>query len=195
MAVLNYNEIRERKYIVLGGEPYEVLDSHVFRKQQRKPVNQTKLKNLITGKVTEQTFHQNDKIEEADISKKTINYLFHKLNRQQGIEEYWFADEKNPGNRFMLQEEMIGASQTKFLKNNSPVTALVFGENIIGVELPKKIDVRVTEAAPAVRGNTANNATKTVVIETGANINVPLFINEGEIIRVNTETGEYTERV
>ena len=192
--MLAYSEIKENKYIVVDGQPCVVLSSHVFRKQQRKPVNQTKLRNLITGKVLEQTYHQNDRVEEADLSKKTITYLFHKPNRQQGIEEYWFAEEKNPGNRFMLAEEMIGP-QTKFLKANSPITALVFNDEIIGVELPKKIDLKVTEAAPAVKGNTATNATKQVVVETGATINVPLFVNQGEIIRVNTETGEYTERV
>ena len=94
--MLDYNEIKERKYIVFNGDPFEVLSSHVFRKQQRKPVNQTKLRNLLTGKVVENSFHHTDKVEEANISKKKVTYLFHKFNRQTNSEEYWFCEEGNP---------------------------------------------------------------------------------------------------
>jgi len=89
--MLVYNEIKERKYINLDDTPYEVVSSHVFRKQQRKPVNQTKLKNLITGKVIERSFHQNEKAEEANIEQKDIKFLY--INEKRG--EYWFADPKN----------------------------------------------------------------------------------------------------
>ena len=92
MAMLEYNEILKGKVILLGTEPYEVLDAHVFRKQQRKPVNQTKLRHLITGKVTEQAFHVSEKVPEADLSLKNVKFLY----KNKG--EWWFCDEKNPVN-------------------------------------------------------------------------------------------------
>jgi elongation factor P len=187
MSMLDYSEIVERKYIILDGDPYEVLSSHVFRKQQRKPVNATKLKNLITGKVTEMSFHVSEKVEEAEIDKKDVKYLYSNKG------EYWFCQENDPSKRFSLKEDIIG-SGAKFIKANSIITILMFGEKIIGVRLPIKVELKVTEAHEAVRGNTAQGATKQVVLETGATVNVPMFIKEGEVIKINTETGDYVER-
>lgn len=187
MAQLEYDEIKERKYIVLDGAPWEVLSSHVFRKQQRKPVNATKLRNLITGKVTERSFHVSEKAEEAEIENRTVKYLYE--NRG----EYWFCDPENPSDRFKIDGGLIGA-EIRFIKQNSVVTALVFDDEIIGIKFPIKVELKVTEAHDAVRGNTAQGANKQVKVETGATVNVPMFIKEGEIIRINTETGEYAER-
>jgi elongation factor P len=186
--MLEYNEIVERKYIVLDGAPYEVLESHVFRKQQRKPVNATKLKNLITGKIAERSFHVSEKAEEADITTKEIKYLFNNKG------EWWFSEINDPSKRFKLEESMLG-NQGQFLKQNSPVNAIVFDDTIIGVKLPIKVDLKVTEAHPAVRGDTAKGGSKQVVLETGAIINAPMFVKEGDVIRINTETGEYTDRL
>ncbi len=185
--MLEYSEITERKYIVFNGEPWEVLTSHVFRKQQRKPVNATKLKNLITGKVTEQSFHVSEKVEEAEIDQKDAKFLYE--NRG----EYWFCDPKNLSDRFQIKEDTIGI-QAKFLKKDSIIQVLSFEDKMIGVKIPIKVELKVTEAHPAVKGNTAQGGTKTVKLETGAEIQVPMFIKEGEIIKVNTETGEYAER-
>ena len=187
MAMLEYNEIVERKYVVFNGEPWEVLTSHVFRKQQRKPVNATKLKNLITGKVTEQSFHVSEKVEEAEIDSKQAKYLYNNKG------EYWFCDPTDPSNRFSLSEEIMG-QRGKFLKVNSVIDVLSFEDTTIGIKMPIKVELKVVEAHPAVKGNTAQGATKIVKLETGAEINVPMFIKEGEIVRVNSETGEYAER-
>lgn len=186
--MLEYNEILPKRVILLDGQPYEVLDAHVFRKQQRKPVNQTKLRHLITGKVTEQAFHVSEKVEEADLSTKSVKYLY----TNKG--EKWFCAEHNPADRFMLSEDTIGAGG-QFLKPNSIVEALVFDDEIIGVKLPIKVELKVTEAPPAVKGNTAQGGSKQVVLETGAVISAPLFINEGDIVRINTQEGQYVERV
>ncbi len=192
--MLEYNEITEHKYIVFGGEPYEVLNSHVFRKQQRKPVNATKMRSMLTGRIVEHSFHVSDKAEEADISKRAVKYLY--TNK----DEFWFCDVKNPSNRFKLPEVMMG-SASKFLKTNTEVDALVFDDGksdegkIIGLKLPIKMDLKVTEAHPAVKGNTAQGGSKMVVLETGAEIQVPMFIKEGDVVRVNTENGEYTDRI
>ncbi len=188
MAMLDYSEITKGKYIVFEGGPYEVMDAHVFRKQQRKPVNAVKLKNLITGKITEPSFHVSDKVEEAEIEKRDVKYLY----ANKG--EYWFCDPKEPSNRFKIDETLIGTA-AKFIKTNTVLTAMEFKEQIIGMKLPIKMELKVTEAHTAVKGNTAQGGTKQVVLETGAVVNVPMFIKEGEIIRINTETGDYVERV
>jgi len=196
MSMLQYNEVTERKYIIFEGDPYEVLTSHVFRKQQRKPVNATKLKNLLTGKVTEHSFHVSEKIEEADISKREIKYIY----KNKG--QFWFCSIDNPKDRFSLEETLIGSS-SKFLKDNSIVEALIFNDpdgddeegKIIGLNLPIKVELKVVEAHPAVKGNTAQGATKEVVLETGATIQAPLFVKEGDVIKINTENGEYVERI
>ena len=186
--MLEYNEIVERKFIILDGAPYEVVSSHVFRKQQRKPVNATKLRNLLTGKITERSFHQSEKVEEAEIISREIKYLY----ANKG--EYWFSEINDPSKRFRLETDMVGA-QGKFLKQNSVVKVLVFNENIIGLKLPIKVELKVTEAPPAVKGDTVTGGTKQITLEAGAVINAPLFVNEGDVIRVNTETEEYGERV
>jgi elongation factor P len=185
--MLEYNEITLRKYIIFENEPYEVLASHVFRKQQRKPVNATKLRSLITGRIVEHSFHVSDKVSEADISTKKVKYMY----TNKG--EYWFCDETNPANRFKLDEAVLGPAM-KFIKTNSVVDALVFEEKIFGVKLPIKVELKVTEAANAVRGDTAKGGNKMVTLETGATITCPMFIKEGDIVKINTETGEYSER-
>ncbi len=187
MAVLDYNEITPKKIILLEGTPYEVLESHCFRKQKRKPVNQTKLRNILTGRVTEQSFHAAEKAEEAELSTRQIKFLY----ENKGA--YWFCSPKDPSDRFELSADIVG-SAGRFLKANTEIDALVFDDGIISVRIPVKMDLKVKEAPPAVRGNTSQGALKQVVLETGATVNVPLFINEGDTIRVNTETGDYVER-
>jgi elongation factor P len=187
--MLDYSEVTVHKYIIFEKEPWEVLDAHVFRKQQRKPVNAVKLKNLITGRITETTFHVSDKVEEADIDKKEVKYLY--VNRG----EFWFSESNDASKRFMIPVEMIGERASGFLKPNIIVDAMLFDERIIGLKLPIKMELKVVEAHEATRGNTAQGATKAVVLETGAEIQVPMFIKEGDVVRVNTETGEYTDRV
>ncbi len=186
--MLDYSQITSQKYIVLDGEPYEVLDSHVFRKQQRKPVNQTKVRNLKTGKVTERSFHQSEKVEEADIETKSIVYIFSKQ------EELWFHSVGDKGDRFSLDSKIVGDGK-KFLKEGMEIQALIFNDEVIDIKVPIKVELGVKIAPPSVRGNTAQGGSKVVTLETGAEISVPLFINEGDVVRVNTETGQYTERV
>jgi len=185
--MLNYNEIITGKTIVFNDEPCKVLTHHVFRKQQRKPVNATKLKGLKTGKVIEYSFHQSEQAEEADLEKQTVVYIFETKG------DYMFHKATDPSKRFPLSAELIGDG-VKFLKQKGEYEAVVFDEEVIGIEIPIKIQARVTEAAPAVKGNTATGATKTVKLETGATVTCPLFINEGDIIEINTETGEYVSR-
>lgn len=192
MATLNYDEIKPRKFIVFNDEPYEILESHVARTQQRKPQNQVKMRNLFSGKVVPGTFHAAETAIEADISKREAKFMY--ANRG----EFWFCDPTNPANRFQIAEDVIG-DQSKFLKPNTLIDLKVFEyddeERIIGVTLPIKMSFMVKEAPPAIKGNTASGGGKLVTIETGAKVTTPFFIEEGEMIIVNTETGEYVERV
>ncbi len=186
--MLEYNEILPKKVILVDGEPYEVLDAHVFRKQMRKPVNQTKLRHLITGKVTEQAFHQSEKAEEADLSVKEVKYLY--MNKGA----YWFCSPQNPADRFELSDDLVGPSG-RFLKPNAVVEARLFNDEIIAIKVPIKVELVVKDAPPAVRGNTSQGGSKQITLETGATVNAPLFVNEGDVVRINTELGEYVERV
>lgn len=188
MAIIDYNEITPKKCIVLQGEPYEVLSSHVAQKQARRPTNQTKLRHLISGRVTEHTFQQSDKGVEADIDTKDIQYLYSAKG------ESWFCNPKKPAERYALKTEILDGKEG-FLKAGIIVSAMSFNEKVIGIRLPIKIDLLVKEAPPAVRGNTVQGGSNNVVLETGATINVPMFIHEGDMIRINTETGTYAERV
>ncbi len=188
MPILNYSEILPRKIILIDDQPYEVLDAHVFQKQKSRPVNHTKVRNLISGSVKEVVFHQFEKAEEADMGTKEVKYLY--VNKG----EYWFCDAKDAADRFKLSSEQLGDS-IKFIKTNSIIDSTTFNDDIIGLKYPIKVELKITEAPPAVRGNTSGNATKAVIVETGATIYVPMFINEGDIVRINTESGDYAERV
>ena len=188
MSVLSYNEILAKKVIVFNQEPCLVVSNHVFRKQQRKPVNVTKLKNLKNGRVIEYSFHQNETAEEAELDKKPIVFIYENKG------EYWFHEANDKSRRFSLPIELIGVG-AKFIKNNSELDALVFNDEIIGVNIPIKVELKVKEAMEAVKGNTAQGAQKEVTLETGAKLMVPMFINAGDIISINTESGEYSERI
>jgi len=191
--MLQYNEIREKKIIIYNDEPCEVVDSHVARTQQRKPQNQVKLKSLISGKTISATFHVSDTADEAEIEKRDVTFLYH--NRG----EYWFCDPNDKSKRFKLDSNLLNTNTIKFLKENGNVTALVWNnddeEKTIGLTLPIKMEFKVKEAPPAVRGDTSKSGNKIITLENGTTLNAPMFINEGNTIRVNTETGEYVERV
>ncbi|MBP9763145.1 MAG: hypothetical protein KBD10_00150 [Candidatus Pacebacteria bacterium] len=192
--MLNYNEVKERGFIIIDGDPYEVLESHVSRKQQRKPVNQTKLRNLISGGTRQHTFHYADTVEEAYIEKKTVKYSFNKFNRQSGVTEYWFSDPHDKSKRFEVDESVL-AEKIMYMKEDTEYDALYFGERIIGLSLPIKVELKVIEAPPSIKGSTASGGDKKVKVETGAMVTTPTFVEVGDVIRVNTETGQYTERV
>ena len=186
--MLAYNEVLPKKLIIHDGEPYEVLSAWIFRKQQRKPVNQTKLRNLKTGSQTEVTFHQPDKIEEAEGGTKPAKFICARNG------EWFFHEINNPSNRFTIPEEMVGDAG-KYLTGNTDVDVRWFEEEPIQVKIPIKMDLKVTEAPPNTRGNTAQGGNKVGTLETGATINVPMFIEAGDVVRLNTDTGEYVERL
>lgn len=192
--MLDYNELKVGTIFTKNDDPnpYEVMEYAFIRMQQRKPVTQLKIKNLLTGKVQDYAAHQNESFYEADINAVPVVFIYHQKD------QYWFHEKGKPAARFFLADEIVGDAG-QFLKNNTEVRAFKFaaddGEKIINIELPVKMDLKVTEAPPAIKGNTAQGGTKLVTLETGAKVNVPLFINEGDVVKINTQTGDYVERV
>jgi len=198
--MINYNDLKPGVIFILDGQPYQVMEFSFLRMQQRKPVAQTKIKNLITGKTISRNFQHTDSFEEANINYKTVKFLYGHPDKRSSISngasrnKYVFCENDNSAQRFEMSEEQIG-TMGPYLKPNSPVEVVEFNDKIISVNLPIKMDFKVVEAPPSIKGNTAQGGVKAIKIETGTMINAPLFIKAGDIIRVNTETGDYVERV
>lgn len=186
--MLTHNDLRKGTRFILDGQPYEVLDFFPIKKAQGRAIVQTKIKNILTGGIIEKNFHQGDVFEEAEISKMEIKFLYTNKGK------YFFCEKDNPSNRFDLSNEQIGDA-IKFLKPNELVDGIVFDGKIINVNMPVKVQLKVIEAPPGIRGDRAQGGTKTVKLETGAEINVPLFIEEGDVIEINTDTSQYVKRV
>lgn len=184
----SYNEIKPRDTILYNDEPHEVVSVHVARKQQRKPTNQATLKNLLSGKQYNVTFYPRDTLEAAQLENKEVAYLY--ANRG----EVWFHEVSNPSERFSVSEELV-AEQIRFMKEKDTATAVFFDDAMIGLKIPVKVELAVTEAPPNIKGDTSSGGNKVVTVETGYSLTTPLFINNGDIIRINTDTGEYVERV
>ncbi len=186
--MLKHNEIRKGKIILLGDDPYEVTKySHVV-KGRGKSIVQTQLKNLRTGNVLQKTFHPGETAEEADLEKENAVFVYthHK--------KYVFHKEKDPSARFELAKEQLN-EKADYLKEKTVITTIFLNERIIGISLPVKMSFSVKEAPPGVKGNRAEGGTKIVTLETGKKLDVPLFVNEKDVVEVNTETGEYVRRV
>lgn len=147
----------------------------------------TKLKNLKSGKVVENRFRAGEAIEPIRIERKEFQYLYHDGSG------YVFMD-KDTYEQTIVQPEQIGEG-AKFLRDGESIEILFNGTDITGVELPITVELRVVETVPGVRGDSANAGTKPAQLETGATVNVPLFINEGDVLKIDTRTGDYIERV
>ena len=188
MAKVEYNQVLSKKTVEMNGDPYLVLSSDIAKKDRQKASNNVRMKNLRTGNVIERTFHQSDVLEDAYMEKKAIKYLY--TNRG----ESWFCEVNNPKERFSLPEDVVG-NMAKFIIDNSQVDALLFEDKIMSINIPIKVELKVKESPDAVKGNTSSSATKEATLTTGLLIQVPQFINVGDVVAVNTETNQYTERV
>lgn len=188
MAKLQYNELTPKKTVVMDGDPYIVLDNTTIKKGRGKASNNVKMKNLRSGGVVELTFHQSDVLDEAELEKRDVKFLYHNKG------EHWFCDPTNPSDRYHLSDEIVG-NLADFVKENSILQAVVFNDEIMNVLTPIKVELVVKEASEAVKGNTSSSATKEVTLETGFVLQVPQFINQGDVIAVNTELKQYSERI
>ena len=186
--MLDHTQLRKGARIIIDGEPYEILESMPLKKAQRRVVIQTKIKNLINNNVYDKNFHQGDIFEEAELEKFQVKFLYSHRDR------YFFCDVKNPNKRFDFSKQQIN-QVVDFLKPGQIVDGLIFNGKIINISLPIKIQLKVVQAPPGIKGDTAQGGTKSVILETGKEINVPLFIEQGDLIEINTEKSEYVRRI
>lgn len=173
--------------VEIDGSPFVMIYFQHVKPGKGGAFVRTKIKNLLTGKVLDRTFRSGEKIEEADIEEKKMQYLY------QDGEDLVFMDTSSYDQTPMSQK-VVGDSR-KFLQENEVVQVLFWRGSPVNIELPPFIVAVVSQCDPGLRGDTASNVTKPATIETGAVIQVPLFIKEGEKIRIDTRTGEYSERV
>ncbi|MEX0877566.1 MAG: elongation factor P [Candidatus Spechtbacterales bacterium] len=187
--MLTVSQLTKDTLILLDGAPHRVLEIQHKKVARQAATAEAKLRNLITGATITRGFNpSSDRFEEANIQKKIFEFVYsHK-------DKYVFCNLENKGERYELSEESLGGEKF-FLKPNLEVSALFFKDDIISIELPIKVQYRVVEAPPNIRGNTVSGGTKQVKIESGATILTPLFIEMDDIILVNTLKGEYVERV
>ena len=185
--MLSFYQIKTGKVIKINDEPFIIIKTDHHKMGRGGAVLKTKCKNLINGNILERTYQGADKAEEAETETKKANFMY------KDKEEAFFMDNSS-FEQFNLHVDEIG-SQVKFLKDGTDVDVLYFENKPVSVSLPIKMEFKVVSAPPGVKGNSVGNVNKLVEIETGAEISVPMFINEGDIIRINTETEEYVERV
>ena len=186
--MLTHTDLKKGVQFIFEGQPWEVLEAQAMKMAQRRPVIQSKIKNLIDGRMQEKNFQQGDIFDEADLGKKEIKFLY------QNKGQYFFCEKDDPSKRFSFTGSQIGI-QAKYLKPNEIVIGIVFEEKIINFNLPIKVQLKVKESAPGVKGDRAQGGTKSAILESGAEIQVPLFVEEGDVIEINTETGQYVKRV
>lgn len=147
----------------------------------------TKLKNLLNGKTVDRTFRSGEKLKEADIEENTMQYLYKDTSGRIFMDSQSF-------DQIPIDDDVLGRA-VDFLLENMEVSVLFWKGSPVNIQLPNHIDARVTQSDPGVKGDTSSGATKPATLETGATLNVPLFIEEGDLIRVDTRNGEYSERV
>ncbi len=185
--MITAGEFRNGLTFEFDGNVYQVIEFQHVKPGKGAAFVRTKMKNVITGGVVERSFNPIEKVEKAMIERKSMEYLY----EDSGL--YYFMDpetyEQEP-----LSEDQLGDA-LKFVKENMTVTILSYKGNVFAVEPPNFVELTVVETEPGVKGNTATNVTKPAKVETGAIVTVPMFINEGDVIKIDTRTSEYMSRV
>lgn len=184
--MLGISELKIGKIIVVNSEPYAVIRADHHKMGRGGAVLKVKLRNLLNGNMLDKTYQGNERAEEADVEKRKANYMYK-------TEAAAFFMDNETFEQFELPIDRLGEKQ-KFYKDGVDVDVLYFKGQPVAAELPIKVTLKVVSAPPGVKGNSAGNVTKTVELETGAEVNVPMFVNQGDLIRINTDTGQYVER-
>lgn len=185
--MISAGDLRKGTTFELDGQVYTVVDFLHVKPGKGAAFVRTKLRNVIQGGVTDRTFNPTDKLQEAVIERKEMQYLY------SDGELYYFMDPENFDQIPLNYEKVEDA--IKFLKENMFAVIKFYKGEAFSVEPPNFVELQVTYTEPGAKGNTATNTLKPATVETGATVMVPLFVNEGEIIRIDTRTGEYMERV
>lgn len=185
---INFGDLSRGMVIELENQPWQIMDYERHKMQQRAPVTRIKLKNLITGAVLERTFQRYDTVfSVADIDNRQAQYLY-------TDNAYYFFLDLETYDQHELDRDTLGTA-LDYLKEQMTVELVIYKGRVISVNLPTHVDLEVTETPPAFRGDTAQGGNKPATLETGLKINVPTFVTPGNIVRVDTRTGAYTERV
>ncbi|MDD4607432.1 MAG: elongation factor P [Patescibacteria group bacterium] len=186
--LLSLNAVRKGHIIILDGQPYLVLNTQHSHMGRGKATLRLKIKSLIDGKVLDRGFSGNDKLEQADVTTNKASFLY------KDETDAYFMDVQSY-EQFSISLDQV-EDKINFLTEGTEINIVIFENKPIDIVLPPKISLKVVEAAPGVRGDTAQGSvSKPVTLETGLIINAPLFVKTGDTIKVNTETGEYVERV
>lgn len=185
--MISGSDLRKGTTFELDGQVYTVIDFLHVKPGKGAAFVRTKLRNVIMGGVTDRTFNPTDKLQEAIIERKEMQYLY------SDGELYYFMDQETYEQIPLNYEKVEDA--IKFIKENMFAVIKFYKGDAFSVEAPNFVELLITQADPGVKGNTATNAMKPATLETGAVVNVPMFVNEGDTIRVDTRTGEYMERV
>ena len=180
------NDIRKNLKVELDGEPYVVTDFQFVKPGKGNAFTRVKLKSLISGRVLERTWKSGEQIGRPDLEEREMQYLY------SDGSTFTFMD-TTTYDQVEISRDFL-ANTVDFLLDNLEVTVLFFNDRPINIELPNFVDLEITLCEPGVKGDTATGANKPATLSTGATVNVPLFINEGETIRIDTRTGEYSGR-
>jgi elongation factor P len=181
------SDIRKGLKIMMDGAPYTVVEFQFVKPGKGAAFTRTKVKNLLTGAVLERNFRSGEKFEPANVETKTMQYLY------KDADSFVFMDTTSY-DQVQIPDTTIGES-ADFMPENINVEVLFFQDRAVGVTLPNFIEQAIVETEPGFRGDTATGSTKPGKISTGATVNVPLFISVGDIVKIDTRTGEYIERV
>ena len=184
--MLTAGDFRNGVTFEMDGNVYSIIEFQHVKPGKGAAFVRTKIRNVISGAVTEKTFNPNDKYPTAFIERKDMEYLYNDGDL------YYFMDSETY-EQLPISPNVLG-DNFRFVKENMVCKVLSYKGNVFGIEPPNFVELQVTETEPGVKGDTATNVTKPATLETGAEIKVPIFINEGEMIRVDTRTGEYMER-
>ncbi|NOZ25293.1 MAG: elongation factor P [Nitrospirae bacterium] len=185
--MISTSDFKRGTKIEFRGEPYEILDFQHVKMGRGGAFVRTKMKGLRTGKIIEETFSSGDKVPKPELEEKEMQYLY----KQDDL--YYFMD-TGTYEQVPLTEEQLGDSK-KYLKENMNVFILYYKGEPIAVDLPIFVELKVVQTEPGFKGDTASGGSKPAVLETGASVKIPFHINEGDVIKVDTRTGEYIERV
>lgn len=187
MASYNTSEFRKGLKVLIDNEPYLMTDMEFMKPGKGQAVYRTRLKNLLRGNVIDRNYRSGDSIEAAEVEEATVQYLYNDSRN-------WFFMNQETFEQYQIEKSLLGDA-VKWLKDGMDVEVTFWDSKPISVEPPKNVELVVSYTEPAARGNTATNVHKPAKLETGAEVNVPAFINIGDVVKINTQTGEYVERV
>ncbi len=185
--MISTNDFHTGLTIEVDGEIYTVIDFQHVKPGKGAAFVRSRLKNVRTGSITEKTFRAGEKVPRAMIERKEMEYLYN------NGEEYILMDLETYEQVSLRAQQL--AEHTKFMKENMHLTMMVFKGECVGIELPHSVELKVVETDPGFKGDTASGGSKPAKLESGLVVQVPFFINEGDILRIDTRSGEYLERV